>query len=178
MIQYRRQLVDFIKTRNLPIIAAELGCAEGLFSNDLLASGLDRLYMVDNWGEIVGQKGDGGSPQEWHDKNFTDAVSRVEKYEGKAIFLRGFSDKMAKFVDDHTLGLLYVDCDHSYSGVTKDIHAWYSKVVSGGVIAFHDYENENYGVKNAVKDFVDGRFEIHPIPEDKKEDAGAYFIKP
>ena len=34
---------------------------------------------------------------------------------------------------------LFVDGDHSYEIITQDIANWTPKVVSGGIIAFHDY---------------------------------------
>ena len=35
--------------------------------------------------------------------------------------------------------LLWIDGDHSYNGVLRDIRAWAHHVVPGGVLAFHDY---------------------------------------
>jgi MMP 1-O-methyltransferase len=34
--------------------------------------------------------------------------------------------------------LLFIDGDHAYEAVLADFHAWFPKVVDGGVIAFHD----------------------------------------
>ncbi|WP_307441004.1 MULTISPECIES: class I SAM-dependent methyltransferase [unclassified Paenibacillus] len=38
-----------------------------------------------------------------------------------------------------TLSVLFVDGDHSYLGVKRDIELYVPRVVSGGFIAFHDY---------------------------------------
>lgn len=178
MITHRRQLVDLMKALGLPLIAAEVGVAEGLFSNDLLSEGLERLYSIDNWGKIDGQRGDGGFEQQWHDQNFKEVKDRLSKYGNKSITVRQMSVMAAKLIPDG-LGLVYIDCDHSYAGVWNDIQAYWPKLVSGGVMAFHDYENPSYGVKDAVQEFAKGNnLEIHLLPEDKPVDAGAYIIKP
>lgn len=83
---------------------------------------------------------------------------------------------MATQVPDQSLCLLYIDADHSYEGVLADLRAWVPKVMAGGFVALHDYEARQYGVKGAVQTFcVEKGFQIHLIPEDKPEDAGAWF---
>lgn len=176
-IRYRRELVDLLRHLELPLIGCELGVAEGLFSRDLLASGMEKLYCVDTWSRIPGVTGDGGFPQGWHDNNFMLAKQKIKPYGDKAVILRGKSKNMAEKVEDESLSLLYIDADHSYWGVLTDLNAWVPKVRKGGVVALHDYENISYGVKPAVQDFCNGNYKIHLLPEDKPDDAGAYFIK-
>jgi hypothetical protein len=181
MITHRRDLYQII---DLTLPAAEIGVAEGFFSRDILEWGVPKLYMVDNWGTL-NVKGDGGNEQSWHDRNYQGAIERVAKFGDKAIILRGLSTLMADKVSDNSLGFVNIDCDHSYEGVMGDINVWWPKLVKGGVMAFHDYENTNYGVKQAVGEFARNEFGglmqsnygIHLLPEDKKEDAGAYLIK-
>lgn len=178
-INYRANLVDLLKYLNLPLVAAEIGVAEGNFSRDLLEAGLEKLYSVDAW-KTLPQAGDGGHDQEWHNKNYASAIYKLDKYKEKSIVLRGVSHEMVKQVPDNSLGLAYFDGDHSYLGVIENLEDWYPKVVSGGIISSHDYEMEQYGVKQAFKYFCEkiGVTEIHLLPENKKEDAGAFFIKP
>ena len=40
---------------------------------------------------------------------------------------------------DASLDFVFIDGDHSYEGVKKDIIAWLPKVKPGGIIAGHDY---------------------------------------
>lgn len=180
-IQYRRELWKVIKVKGG---AAEIGVAEGYFSANMLGwtftkgngmQGFPIVYMVDRWKETPRQSGDASMPQIWHDGNLQQAILRTEKFGDRAKILRGPSVEMADEVPDHSLAFVYIDGDHSYEGVLADINAWYPKVVKGGVMAFHDYENPNYGVKSAVNDFVE-ESSIQLIPEDKPEDAGAWFI--
>lgn len=175
-ITHRTELVGLLEFYDLPMIAAEIGVAEGYNSADMLRSGLDKLFMIDAW-TTLDQKGDGAFSQEWHDANYQKAVDRVKVFGEKAVILKGLSDEMCNQVADNSLGLLYLDGDHSYDGVMKDLKNWSSKVVEGGIIAGHDYLNRAYGVYQAVHDFTEGLVEVHLIPEHKHDDAGFYFRK-
>jgi predicted O-methyltransferase YrrM len=44
---------------------------------------------------------------------------------------------------------VFIDADHEYDSVVKDINAWLPKIKQGGIISGHDYFNP-CGVKKAV----------------------------
>ncbi|QDP54871.1 MAG: putative methyltransferase [Prokaryotic dsDNA virus sp.] len=179
--KYRRDLWRLLDQSPLPARIAEIGVAEGLFSNDINHWPIDieTIYLVDRWQCYPTQKGDGGNPQEWHDKNHLDVVGRMSESisTGRVQILRGDSVEMSKQVEDKSLDLVYIDADHSYEGCLRDIRAWHSKVKPLGFMAFHDFENPAYGVKAAVRDFCrSNRIEhIYKLPEDRLADAGAFF---
>lgn len=174
-LKYRRDLPALMRELKLPMIAAEIGVAEGYNSADLLSNGIEKLYMVDIW-KTENVVGDGASTKEWHDKNYSLAMNRVAQYGDKAVILKGFSVAMSIQVPDNSLGLLYLDAGHSYADVYKDLTAWFPKVVPLGIMAFHDYLAPQYGVKRAVDEFARNHgFQVNIIPEDKDEDAGAWF---
>lgn len=180
MIKHRYQLPQLMQEFNLPMVAVEVGCAEGLFSADLINGGIELLYLVDNWGNIHGQVGDGGFPTDWHNDNYKQMSDRLSPLGSRYKVLKGLSVDMAKEVSDNILGLVYIDCDHSYEGVMSDINTWFHKLVTGGIMAFHDYENDSptYGVKRAVTEFCNTNgYTIVLLPEMNIVDAGAYFIK-
>lgn len=166
-IKYRKDL--HLLLPNKPVVA-EIGCAEGLFSLDILKWGTSLLYMVDMWECHPEFPGDAGSPQEWHSKNFDEAMNRVEGYNVKV--LRGSSVSMAHYVTDGSLDLVYIDACHSYECVLNDLKAWTPKVKKGGIVAGHDFLNPDYGVYQAVQEF---RKDFHTILEDKPVDAGFWF---
>lgn len=175
-INYRIELTNKMKELNLPLVAAELGCAEGYFSAELLKGGIKHLYMVDNYGKIEGQTGDGNNDAEWHNSNLNKAMQKVSQIvSAEVTLLRGISWDMAREVKDESLGMLYLDACHSYECVLKDLQAWGSKVKQRGIIAGHDYLNKSYGVKQAVADFCAGKYQINVIRENKDEDAGFWF---
>lgn len=174
-IRYR---ADLYKIIDLSLPGAELGVAEGQFSRDILNWGISKLYLVDAW-KNLSQRGDGGFDQEWHEENLRKATNLMKPFGDRAVILRGLTFEMAGHVQDNSLGFINVDADHSYGGVMRDITAWYPKLVSGGVMAFHDAYSSEYGVMSAVDDlFVIKGIKVHTLPENKIEDAGVYIIKP
>jgi hypothetical protein len=54
---------------------------------------------------------------------------------------------------DEYLDFVYIDGDHKYEEVKRDIECWFPKVKKGGCIGGHDYGKKNYlGVRRAVKE--------------------------
>lgn len=65
------------------------------------------------------------------------------------------SDYAADLFKDGTIDFCFIDADHNYEGVKRDILAWLPKIKKGGIIAGHDYGNERYpGVKQAVDELL------------------------
>jgi predicted O-methyltransferase YrrM len=59
-------------------------------------------------------------------------------------------DGAANFSDE-SVDFVFIDADHSYESVKKDIEAWLPKIRKNGIISGHDYGNGNpSGVKQAV----------------------------
>jgi len=181
IIKYRSQLGDLLKELGLPLIICECGVAEGLFAKQMMDWGTSLLYLIDRW-ETSGITGDSAFAQEWHDNNLLQVQSRMAVYDNrpeKYIILQGDSVEMLEHIVDNSLSMVYIDADHSYEGVKRDIEAAYPKVVSGGILAFHDYGNvTDYGVNQAVNEFCSANgYSPILIPENSIWDAGAYFIK-
>ena len=58
--------------------------------------------------------------------------------ENSVEILRGDSVEMSKHIPDNSLDLCFIDADHTYSGVKRDIEAYLPKVKNGGYICGHD----------------------------------------
>ena len=50
------------------------------------------------------------------------------------------SDNAVKFIDDNKIDFLFIDGNHIYEQVKKDIYNYYPKVKDKGIISGHDYE--------------------------------------
>jgi len=56
---------------------------------------------------------------------------------------------------DASLGLCFIDADHTSKGCVRDIESWWPKVRPGGVLAGHDYSDSRaFTVRHAVDAFV------------------------
>lgn len=76
--------------------------------------------------------------------SFADAEPiAYEKLKGKNVVLhKGESVDAARFFNDGSLDLVYIDAAHDYANVTADIDAWWPKVKAGGILSGHDYETK------------------------------------
>lgn len=173
VIKYRSDLYKII---DLSLPGVELGVAEGNFSRDMLNWGIAKLYSVDAWTRL-NQRGDGGFDQQWHDDNYVNTVKLLSQFGERSVIIKGLTYEVAQQFEDNHFGIVYLDADHSYEGVIRDLQAWFPKVVCGGIIASHDFYDIGYGVKKAFEDFTQNRFELQIIPENKLDDAGCYFKK-
>lgn len=97
-----------------------------------------------------------------HPEQYENYVERfdVQIKNGTMEVHKGYSwESLRKFPDRH-FDFVYLDADHSYDGVMKDIREVKNKVKEEGVIQFNDYTTFSvrevlpYGVKKAVHEFV------------------------
>jgi len=69
------------------------------------------------------------------------------------IDIKDYSWNAASQFDDRSVDFVFIDADHSYESVKKDIIAWMPKVKHKGLLAGHDYFN-TCGVKEAVDELL------------------------
>lgn len=62
----------------------------------------------------------------------------------------GDSFDRAKDFEDGSIDFCFIDANHTYEFVSKDIAAYLPKMKKGGVIAGHDYNSQHPGVIQAV----------------------------
>lgn len=170
--------IELIKLLPKNPVTVELGVAEGNFSRDILEQWEPTVhFMVDMWETNQFFPGDAGSDQDWHNKNLLAVKDKIKSFEN-AVILRGSTTSMTAHVHDGSVDLVYVDACHSLDCVRNDIRAWWPKLKAGGIMAFHDFENTDYGVGQAVFEFADTHnLTVNRIPELSIVDAGAWIKK-
>lgn len=176
-INSRVQIVDLMKHFGLPLIAAEVGVAEGRLSRELLSWGIEHLYLIDIWEKVPFIKGCGSFEPSWHEENFKAVTEIALANLSKVTILKGFSYKMAEEIPDNSLGMAYIDGDHTYEGARADIDSYWPKLVKGGLMVFHDAMNPTYGIRDAMHDFTKG-IGINLLQEDGNiANIGAWIQK-
>ncbi len=64
---------------------------------------------------------------------------------------------------DRPIGLLWIDGDHTYTGVRRDFEDWFPKLVVGGWLAFHDTVNHWHGPTRLVRELLAGRDDLDSV---------------
>lgn len=101
------------------------------------------LYCIDTWNNDAMSEGHWDTMQ---------AFSHNTRGCKNIVPVRMWSYEAADQVPDN-IDLLFVDGDHSYDGVKKDIDLYFPKLKSGGVVAMHDIGWAD-GVNRVIKEDI------------------------
>ena len=140
-------------------VYAEVGVFKGdftLFLQETLKH--SKLYAIDLFEGVTGSGDQDGN-------NFSycnlDETHKMLDSNG-IVTLKGDSSTVLKTLKDESLDMVYIDADHTYEAVLKDLEAASSKVKNGGWIMGHDYQMnmskartayDCSGLKQAVDEF-------------------------
>jgi len=158
----RENLKDLFSGKKIKI--AEIGVEFGGFT-DTYYNEENEINLIDMW-ETNG-----------NDYYFSQRNGQVER--GYQIILEKYSNKpnvkivkmtsseASKLFEDEYFDWIYIDADHSYEGVKKDISMWWPKLKKGGLFSGHDFDPSHndsnyvkYGVKRAVEEFFGENFKL------------------
>lgn len=158
----REDMISFYLKKDL--VGAEIGVFEGKFSDFLFSKNPKKLYLIDIFDGICGSGDADGNNFKYIDlsKSFIDLTRRYNYINNIQIF-KGTSDEFFQIIPDNSLDYIYIDGDHSYLGVKRDLENSRNKIRSDGYIFGHDYsinetktkEHYDFGVKKAVNEFCD-----------------------
>lgn len=77
------------------------------------------------------------------------------KHHKEIRLLKNYSYEVVDSFVDKSIELIYIDADHEYDSVKRDLELFLPKVCPGGIIAGHDYHEERWpGVVQAVNELV------------------------
>jgi hypothetical protein len=144
--------------------AVEVGVAYGDFTRHILEILKPDLFIgIDTFGITAGDEPWGRQTlkdQQCSHYDYYNSQFREYIKEGKMILKKGLSWEMLKQLPDDSIDYIYVDADHSYESVSKEIYVLKSKMKTQGIIQFNDYTyfDQNallpYGVPKAVHEFM------------------------
>ena len=84
------------------------------------------------------------------------AVDRFQGREDRVTLLQAESWASSELVEDGAFDMVYLDSDHSYNHVYREIQLWLPKVKKGGFLAGHDSSFSFPGVQQAVMELLGG----------------------
>lgn len=139
------------RLKGIPVpYMAEIGVGYCNMARALLASHPTlRLIMVDSFlpaneqPEQYRATGDNFAKRSAADaeRDLSKAKALANQHRDRATLLHMDSRAAVAGVKDGALDLVFIDADHSYEGVKRDIAAWLPKVRPGGWLGGHDYRN-------------------------------------
>lgn len=168
---------DLLKLLPKNIVIAELGIFKGEFSSQIVSNvSPSMFYMVDTF---HGHAGSGDK-----DGNNFCVVNMSEIYKqlthnykdyDNVRVIQNFSHIFLENLEDDSLDAIYIDADHSYESVKRELSISLKKVKKDGFIMGHDYENNFHpGTVQAVNEFcISNNLEIKYLTEDV---SPSYFI--
>lgn len=140
IVESRYKILEFLPSNG---IVAEIGVDQGLFSKSILQTcSPKKLHLIDiDLGRL-------------DQSNVRDAIA-----DGRCELHGGDSSSMLMQFPDAYFDWVYIDGDHYYEGVKRDIDAAKAKIKPGGLLAFNDYTvwsaqgMTHCGVARAVNEF-------------------------
>lgn len=143
-------------------VYAEIGVFKGAFS-DVLCKVLQprELSLIDLFSGFTNSGDQDGNNMEVVNIGdvYTHLVGVSKRFPALRV-LKGDSSSILRSFPDNTFDMIYIDGDHSYEGVKKDLHAALLKVKPGGWIMGHDFginpekarNMYEFGVERAVRE--------------------------
>jgi len=173
--QFARKLFRTQKKRDFLLlmmpkysVCAEIGVHLGDFSERILKIVKPKeLHLIDPWkyeeSDVYDKSlygGKSGKNQAHLDDRYEKVskrfISQIEN--GRVKLARGFSSKILQNFEDNYFDWIYIDGNHQYDFVKKDLELGINKVKNGGYLTGDDYTEEGWwqgGVKKAVDEFVE-----------------------
>jgi len=136
-----------------------LGCELGVFRGDTfkyLVQNCPDLVLIgiDTWEHPEAEATDPGF-RSYSEHDLEGYLAHLNKwavnYVQRARLVRGDTVRVLDALQDHEFDFVFIDADHTYEGVHRDITAAFRRVRHGGMILGHDYNPKDFpGVVRAV----------------------------
>lgn len=148
--------------RSLPkhSVGAEIGVFRGGFTEQILEVVQPRcLHLIDPWHEdelYTRTSKRHGEPHGFMERCFEEVQAKLadRTASGQVEIHRAPSDSVAEEFDDGYFDWVYIDGDHSYEAVKRDLSLYLPKARPGGIVAGDDYDKAKCGVQRAVDELA------------------------
>lgn len=111
-------------------IGSYLGSSSCFIAEGIQQSGKkSHLFCIDTWQNDAMSEGNRDTYKQF--------LSNTKEYKNIISPLRGWSYDVAKSFDKK-IDFIFIDGDHSYKGVKKDVDLWIPKLNPGAIVVMHD----------------------------------------
>jgi len=141
-----RPMISFIKSQNKQnLIGVEIGTYKGKNAK-LILDNLDikQLYCIDPWID---------NELKVNGKSILEETNQRLKTYNNAWIIVEKSDNAVRYIQE-LVDFIYIDGNHSYMQVKKDLIHYYPKLKKHGIIGGHDFYASEMGVVQAVIEFA------------------------
>lgn len=153
----------------------EIGVAFGGHSEAILQrTGVEKLWSIDPY---IPNAQMGPYPSDlYYETYYHNVRSRLKVFGQRSELIRDFSENIIDQFADASLDFAFIDADHRYEPVKRDIEMWWPKIKSAGMLSGDDYATSYPGVPQAVNEFFNALgLEVHT---DKNQPRIWWVIKP
>lgn len=110
------------------------------------------FFAIDTFEGSKGDKYIEEDPDLQNGTLFEKYLNNIEPLKEFVTTIKGDSHVVHSQFPDESIDFLYIDGDHAYESIKKDILLWYPKIKNGGIISGHDFDNVHTGVEQAVRE--------------------------
>lgn len=160
-----KPMIEFVHDMNMKegkLTGVEIGTFRGVNAHAILSFlPMETLYLVDPYlqYEEYSEAWIPNHTQSDFNDDYDMAKKRLRKYKNKIRFIKMKADEaitISCLIPDG-LDFVYVDGNHDYEYVKRDLELYYPKLRTGGVIGGDNFEVEFQGVPRAVLEFIDAK---------------------
>ena len=156
--RFPRPMIEYLKEREgKDLIGVEIGTQSGINALNMLKNlSIKTLYLVDPYKfyEYRGRTEGAVDSDIVQEKHFQRAMDNLLRYKGYIKFIYLKSEDASRHIPKG-LDFVYIDGNHDYQFVKKDLFLYWRKVRKGGVMGGHDINHP--GVFRAVAEFRNRR---------------------
>ncbi len=130
----------------------EVGVDQGKYSEILCkANPQAELFGIDPWSSSAYEPNTYvNEKQGFFDGRYEETIAKLAPYKNYTFIRKTSLEAMDDF-EDNSLDFVYVDANHDFVNVARDLHGWNKKVRPGGILAGHDYAYFPFSKFNHVK---------------------------